>query len=103
MAGFAKTKKQIEALPPELKERATKLLSKVIFMDQELEKLQSIIKEKGWAEEYRNGANQYGIKKSTEGDCYNTVIKNYISALKNLNDMLPESVEELDELDKFMQ
>jgi hypothetical protein len=103
LAGFSKTKKQIEQLPPQKKERAVRLLSKIVFMDAELEKLQKILQEKGWAEKYQNGANQYGLKKSTEGDIYNTLIKNYITAMKNLNDMLPEDSEELDDLDKFMQ
>ena len=102
MAGFTKTKKQIDALPPEKKERAVKLLSKIMFMDEELEKLQKKLKEKGWIEEYQNGANQFGVKKCSEGEAYNVLIKNYIAAMKNLSDMLPESAE-TDELDKFMQ
>lgn len=73
---------------------AETLLDKAEFMETELNKLQEIIKEKGWVESYQNGANQYGLKKSTEGDVYNVMIKNYNSTIKQLLDILPDKVEE---------
>lgn len=99
---FTKTKKKIKTLAPDKQERANKLLEKIIFMDAQLSELQEVIEEKGWTEEYQNGANQFGIKKSTEGDVYNTLIKNYTTAMKNLNDMLPEGGDEQDELEQFL-
>ena len=102
VAKFTKTKKEISSLPSGLKERANALLSKIMFMESELEKLQSIIAEKGWTEEYQNGANQRGIKKCSEGETYNAMIKNYTAAVSQLNKILPDGVPQEDELMGFI-
>ena len=103
-AQFTKTKQLIDGLPPAKKELALKLLSKAVFMESELEKLQAIISEKGWTETYQNGANQYGIKKSSEGDVYNTLIKNYTTVIAKLNDILKEEGQQAgDELMEFLK
>ena len=47
------------------------------------------IREKGFVEEYQNGANQFGVKKCSEVEIYNTMIKNYSSIVKQLVDLLP--------------
>lgn len=104
MKEFTRTRAQIRKLPPEEKERAMALFNKLVFMDDELEKLQAIIREKGWTEEYQNGANQRGIKKCTEGEMYNVIIKNYTASLKSLNDMLADVADrESDELTEFLR
>ena len=90
MKDFSKTRKQIKLLSDEKQERASSLLRKIEFMDAQLDGLQEILKKKGWVEEYQNGANQHGLKKSSEGEVYNSLVKNYTNALKNLNDMLPD-------------
>lgn len=101
---FVKTKELIEGLTPSKRELALKLLSKAMFMESELEKLQGIIAEKGWTETYQNGANQYGIKKSSEGDVYNTLIKNYTAVIAKLNDILKEEGQQAsDELMGFLK
>lgn len=86
---FSKTKKKINELTGSKKERASALFEKLVFMDAELLKLQEILSVKGWTETYSNGATQSGLKKSSEADVYNTLIKNYTSALKQLDEMLP--------------
>ena len=58
-------------------------------MAESLDELQEIIKEKGFTEEYQNGANQFGVKKCSEVEIYNTMIKNYSSIIKQLVDLLP--------------
>jgi len=99
---FTKTKAELSQLPPGKKERASALLSKVMFMEKQLEDLQEIIKKKGWTEEYQNGANQKGIKKSTEGETYQVMIKNYAAAIDRLDKMLPDGLKETDELMDFI-
>ena len=89
MKNFKKTREEIENLPDGKKERGLALLDKAEFMDEELRKLQEILKEKGWVEEYQNGANQCGLKKSSEADVYNGMIKNYNSTLKQIADLFP--------------
>lgn len=80
----------IDTLPEAKKSIATGLLDKAVFMDGELLKLQKILKSKGWVEEYQNGANQSGMKKSSEADVYNSMIKNYNATLKQISDLFPE-------------
>lgn len=99
---FKRTKKIIETLPAGTRERAAKLVTKLEFMNNELQKLEAIISEKGWVEEYCNGANQFGLKKCSEGEVYNSLIKNFTSSLKALNDMLPEEAPEMDDLEKWL-
>lgn len=83
----------IDTLPEAKKSIATGLLDKAVFMDSELLKLQKILKEKGWVEEYQNGANQSGLKKSSEADVYNAMIKNYNATLKQIADLFPENLD----------
>ena len=85
---FRLTMKDIKTLSGSRRERATRLYEKASFMDKELQKLQGILEEKGWTEEYQNGKNQSGIKKSAEADVYTTLSKNYLAVMKELNEML---------------
>lgn len=84
-------REMIDTLPEAKKSIADGLLDKAVFMDNELLKLQKILKQKGWVEEYQNGENQRGMKKSSEADIYNTMIKNYNSTLKQISDLFPDS------------
>ena len=66
------------------------LVEEAAFMAASLYELRKIINEKGYTEEYQNGANQKGIKKCSEVEIYNTMVKNYMSAVKQLTDLLPK-------------
>lgn len=101
-ADFANVKQKIDNLSPEKQEIATRLLEKAQFMDAELTKLQKIIAVKGWVEEYQNGATQKGFKKSTEGDAYNVLVKNFNSVMASLCKMLPDDTGSGDELTDFL-
>ena len=101
-ADFKKIKTKLEELTPEKREIAETLLDKAEFMAVELAKLQEIIKEKGWTEEYQNGANQRGVKKSSEGETYNVVLKNYNSTLAAICKLLPDEKVGGDELMDFI-
>ena len=37
-----------------------------------------------------NGKGQFGFKESVESKTYNTMIKNYMNVIKQLNEMLPK-------------
>lgn len=69
------------------------LIDEAAFMAASLYELRKIINEKGYTEEYQNGANQKGIKKCSEVEIYNTMIKNYSSIIKQLTDLLPKDQE----------
>ena len=86
---LAKLKKIFKDIEPEKQQTVEKLISNAAFMAESLDELQAIIREKGFTEEYQNGANQSGVKKCSEVDIYNTMIKNYSSVIKQLLDLLP--------------
>ena len=99
---FKKTRALIAELPDGKRERAAKLVTKLEFMNRELQKLQEGIAENGWTESYQNGANQFGIKKSSEGEVYNSLLKNFCTTMRCLNDMLPDGEAAKDELERWL-
>ena len=84
-----KLKKIFKDIEPSKQKTVEKLISNAAFMAESLDELQEIIREKGFTEEYQNGANQFGVKKCSEVEIYNTMIKNYTSVVKQLVDLLP--------------
>ena len=87
---LAKLKRIFKDIEPNKQKTVEKLIANAAFMAESLDDLQDIIKEKGFTEEYQNGANQYGVKKCSEVEIYNTMIKNYSSVIKQLVDLLPD-------------
>lgn len=79
------------------------LLDNTVFMEGELKKLRKEIKENGTVEEYRNGENQWGKKKSSHVEVYNAIMKNYLAAVKQINDLLPDDAQKLDEFLEFVK
>ena len=96
-------KELFKKMDPTKLKLAEKLIENAAFMSVTLDELKEYIRDNGVKEEYCNGENQYGYKESVESKNYNTMIKNYMNIIKQLNDMLPESekVDEDDEFDKF--
>lgn len=66
------------------------LIYQTAFMGLQLKKLANEIEINGVVEEYKNGENQFGKKKSTSADVYGTMIKSYMTAQKQLNDLIPK-------------
>ena len=99
---LTKLKKIFKDIEPDKQQTVEKLISNAAFMAESLDKLQAIINEKGFVEEYQNGANQSGVKKCSEVDIYNTMIKNYTSVIKQLLDLLPSGSGNNDELLEFL-
>ena len=73
------------------------LIHQCAFMSAELQDLKELIKQNGSVEFYKNGANQYGRKKSAAVEVYNAMIKNFASILKQLYDLLPKNDAEPDD------
>ena len=67
-----------------------KLIENVAFMSVTLDDLKEDIKTYGVKETYMNGSNQFGFKESIESKTYNTMLKNYMNAVKQLIDLLPD-------------
>ena len=82
---------------------AQPLINNAAFTRVTLDDLQDIIKKKGCVEEYQNGANQRGFKKTTEADVHIAMTKNLTTIMKQLMDLLPkEQKTESDELMDFL-
>ena len=76
------------------KKAVDSLIDEAAFMAVSLRELRTIINEKGYTEEYQNGANQKGVKKCSEIEVYNTMIKNYSAIVKQLTDLIPKEEKE---------
>lgn len=76
------------------------LIRNAAFMSVSLEDLQAQINENGWTEEYKNGANQSGVKRSAAADCYTATYRNYLATMKQLAEIAPEGTE-IDALTAF--
>ena len=82
---------------------ALALLDKVVFLEDTLAKLQERIDEQGVVTEMCQG--NYNIDRANPAlQAYNVTMKNYTSAIKQLNDLLPEGTKNMDgeELYKFV-
>ena len=96
-------KKLFKDLEENKKKLAKSLIENAAFMSITLEDLKKDIVKYGVKETYVNGKDQYGFKESIESKTYNTMIKNYMNIIKQLNDMMPEQkkINEGDEFEKF--
>ena len=96
-------KKLFKDLPENKKKISERLIDNAAFMSVSLEELKKDIIIYGVKETYVNGKDQFGFKESIESKTYNTMIKNYMNIIKQLNDMLPQEkkIDEKDEFDKF--
>lgn len=96
-------KKLFKEIEDNKKKLAKSLIENAAFMSITLEDLKKDIVRFGVKEPYVNGKNQYGFKESIESKTYNTMIKNYMNIIKQLNDMLPKEkqISEDDEFDRF--
>ena len=83
---------------PEKQSMCLQLITNAVFMEEQLMQLQAKIRENGVISEYKNGENQWGTRKSPEVDVYNSMIKNYTSVIKQINDILPDATPADDEL-----
>ena len=73
-----------------IKKIATPLIENASYMKVELAHLKKYNIKNGIKEFYMNGKGQFGYKESVESKTYNTMIKNYMNAIKQLNELLPK-------------
>ncbi len=86
-----KLKRIFKSLPPDTKDTVASLIANAAFMAVTLEELQEEINLNGTTERYQNGDNQFGVKKSSAVEVYNTMIKNHMGCIKQLTDLLPKA------------
>lgn len=67
-----------------------KLINDAAFMGITLEEARLIIIRDGIIEEYQNGANQYGVKKSAAVEVYDKMVNTYAKVVDQINKAMPE-------------
>ena len=87
---YLKMKKIYKFLPKNTFLLYENLIKSAAFHAITLEELQVIINANGYSEEYQNGKNQSGLKKTPEVDTYCSYVKNYNTIIKTLNELLPK-------------
>jgi hypothetical protein len=89
----------------EVNELVKPLIEKCAFLYSEIMEAEEQIQKFGSIESYKNGANQWGKKKSASVEVHNIMIKNYSLIVKQLIDLLPKetSNDELDEIKDFIK
>ena len=65
------------------------LIERAAYITVSLEDLEDQLNETGWVEEYQNGENQYGIKKSAAADVHISLTKNLTTITKQLLELVP--------------
>lgn len=68
---------------------ALPLIENAAFMRVTLDDLQASLNSNGCSEDYRNGANQFGKKASSDLQAYNSLFKNYNTVMERLEKLLP--------------
>lgn len=89
-AEITRLNKIFKEIPKPQFHTAKGLIQNAAFMRVVLADLQAVINAEGICSSYKNGASQYGRKKSPEVETYNVMIKNYATVVKQLTNLLPE-------------
>ena len=69
-------------------ELAQRLIERAAFLSVVIDQLERDIAKNGYQEEYQNGENQHGKKKSAAAELHVSYTKNLLAVMKQLNDML---------------
>lgn len=80
--------KLFKTAPKENLALVRKLISRAAFLSVTLDELEKDISENGYEDEYQNGENQKGKKKSAAADLHVSYSKNLFAVMKQLNDVL---------------
>ena len=88
---ITKLKRLFKDMEKSTMDTVSSLIKNAAFMVVTLEDLQETINQNGVMSEYQNGENQWGTKKSPEVEIYNTMIKNHMTIIKQLSDLLPKA------------
>lgn len=95
-------KETIETLENDKKVLCTSLLEEIIFMQITLSDLKEQVSKNGVVTKMCQG--KYDIDRANPAlNQYNTLIKNYSSCIKQLNELLPKEIDTSDNFDDFVE
>lgn len=100
-AAYNKIRRKYKGLPTNELDLLTPLMKRTAYLEASLEDLEEIINQKGYSDEYQNGAKQSGTKGVPEVQAYLGFQKQYTANIKILSERLPREVEE-SKLQKFL-
>lgn len=89
---IAKINKLFKDMDPKIKKSVASVIENAGFMAVTLRELQEHLIKNGLTCEYQNGENQFGVKKSPEIEIYNTMIKNFVSTMNSITNLLPKEI-----------
>lgn len=78
-----------EDMDPNKLEAVKALIDRLAFITVNLQDLEEDLLVEGWVEEYTNGANQAGVKKSAKAEVHISLTKNLNALTKQLLDIVP--------------
>lgn len=95
-------KTTIDTMENDRKVLSTSLLNEIIFMQETLDNLKKQVSEHGVVTKMCQG--KYDIDRANPAlNQYNTLIKNYSSCIKQLNELLPKEIDNNDNFDEFVE
>lgn len=84
-------KKIFKDLEPNKLKTVDALIKRAAFITVSLQELEEQLNRDGWVEEYQNGRNQCGLKKSAAAEVHISLTKNLSTIMKQLIDLVPAS------------
>lgn len=87
---FNRLKKSLKDLDEKKQITLNKLYQEAAFISATLEETRLIIIRDGVIEEYQNGANQHGVKKSAAVEVYDKMLNTYVKVIEQINKALPD-------------
>ena len=87
-------KKIFKDLEPNKLKTVDALIARAAFITVSLQELEEQLNRDGWVEEYQNGRNQSGLKKSAAAECHISLAKNLSTIMKQLIDLVPAAQKE---------
>jgi hypothetical protein len=81
--------KVFEGLEPNKLETVAALIDRAAYITVSLQELEAELNTYGWVEEYYNGRNQSGVKKSAAAEVHISLTKNLNAIMKQLLDLVP--------------
>lgn len=83
-----------EGLEPNKLVTVAALIDRAAYITVSLQELEEELNEYGWTEEYYNGRNQSGVKKSAAAEVHISLTKNLNAIMKQLLDLVPPAQKE---------
>ena len=87
-------KKIFKDLEPNKLKTVDALISRAAFITVSLQELEEQLNRDGWVEEYQNGRNQSGLKKSAAAEVHISLTKNLSTIMKQLMELVPPAQKE---------